>query len=338
MTFGKYLTGGAVAAIAAALALAATPAPAREARENMGRSWQPSSNSAKASERREARSVNRSQPVRQAPQRQPAAQRQQWSPPARPAPQVRQAPPQVRGPLRQDTGVARRDWPRGNDRSNRDARAGTTWNRGNAATPPAIRSVPVPSRNTTYADGGRNRSYTDSDRNRSYGGRHDDNARADRRSDDRSGRWADRRDDRWSDRQQERRTDWRGDRRGDRYAYNGGRRDGYRDHDGDHLRWDSRGWRNDHRYNWRDYRNSHRTVFRLGGYYAPYRNYSYRRLSIGFYLDSLFYADRYWINDPWNYRLPAVYGPYRWVRYYDDALLVDIYSGEVVDTIYDFFW
>ena len=31
-------------------------------------------------------------------------------------------------------------------------------------------------------------------------------------------------------------------------------------------------------------------------------------------------------------------GPYRWVRYYDDALLVDIYSGEVVDVIYDFFW
>ena len=32
------------------------------------------------------------------------------------------------------------------------------------------------------------------------------------------------------------------------------------------------------------------------------------------------------------------HGPYRWVRYYDDVLLVDIYSGEVVDVIYDFFW
>ena len=59
---------------------------------------------------------------------------------------------------------------------------------------------------------------------------------------------------------------------------------------------------------------------------------------IGFALDSLFYSSRYWIDDPWQYRLPDAYGPYRWVRYYDDALLVDIYSGEVVDGMYDFFW
>ena len=49
-------------------------------------------------------------------------------------------------------------------------------------------------------------------------------------------------------------------------------------------------------------------------------------------------SDRYWIQDPWQYRLPQVYGPYRWVRYYDDVLLVDIYSGEVVDVIHNFFW
>ena len=79
-------------------------------------------------------------------------------------------------------------------------------------------------------------------------------------------------------------------------------------------------------------------MFHVGRYYAPYRNYSYRRLSIGFYLDSLFFGSNYWINDPFYYRLPDVYGPYRWVRYYDDALLVDIYTGEVVDVIYDFFW
>jgi hypothetical protein len=55
-------------------------------------------------------------------------------------------------------------------------------------------------------------------------------------------------------------------------------------------------------------------------------------------LDSLFFGQNYWISDPFYYRLPEVYGPYRWVRYYDDALLVDIYSGQVVDVIYDFFW
>jgi hypothetical protein len=36
--------------------------------------------------------------------------------------------------------------------------------------------------------------------------------------------------------------------------------------------------------------------------------------------------------------LPPAYGPYRWVRYYDDVLLVDIRSGYVVDMINNFFW
>ena len=105
----------------------------------------------------------------------------------------------------------------------------------------------------------------------------------------------------------------------------------------DYRRW-NRGWRNDNRYNWRRYRAQNRRAYHLGRYYAPYRNYSYRRLSIGFRLDSLFFGNRYWINDPWSYRLPQVYGPYRWVRYYDDVLLVNTYTGEVVDVIYDFFW
>jgi len=26
------------------------------------------------------------------------------------------------------------------------------------------------------------------------------------------------------------------------------------------------------------------------------------------------------------------------VRYYDDVLLIDTYTGQVVDVIYDFFW
>jgi hypothetical protein len=102
-------------------------------------------------------------------------------------------------------------------------------------------------------------------------------------------------------------------------------------------RWD-RTWRNNNRYDWQRYRQTNRFVFNLGTYYSPYNNYSYRRLGIGSVLAQLFYGQNYWIDDPWQYRLPDVYGPYRWVRYYDDALLVDIYSGEVVDVIYDFFW
>ena len=102
-------------------------------------------------------------------------------------------------------------------------------------------------------------------------------------------------------------------------------------------RWNNN-WRRDNRYDWSGYRNSNRDVFRMGRYSAPYRNWSYRRLGIGFRLQPLFYSNNYWINDPGYYRLPEAYGPYRWVRYYDDALLVDIYTGEVVDVINNFFW
>ena len=41
---------------------------------------------------------------------------------------------------------------------------------------------------------------------------------------------------------------------------------------------------------------------------------------------------------PWQYRLPPAYGPYRWVRYHNDAVLIDTYTGEVEDVIYGFFW
>ncbi len=155
------------------------------------------------------------------------------------------------------------------------------------------------------------------------------------RQDDGHWRERDREVRREEDRRQEyRREDYRrdGDRRwdnrDDRQRYTAGR---------DYRRWDNR-WRDNRRYDWYSYRRTSPSTFRSGLYYAPYRNYSYRRLSIGFFLDSLFYSNRYWITDPWQYRLPDVYGPYRWVRYYDDALLVNTYTGEVVDVIYSFFW
>jgi len=102
-------------------------------------------------------------------------------------------------------------------------------------------------------------------------------------------------------------------------------------------RW-SNNWRNDNRYNWRSYREQNRNYYRPGRYYSPYRDRGYSRISIGISLGSGYYGSRYWINDPWQYRLPAAYGPYRWVRYYDDVLLVDLRNGRVIDVIRDFFW
>lgn len=144
----------------------------------------------------------------------------------------------------------------------------------------------------------------------------------------------------WS-RDNDRRTDvqrnWNGNDRS-RFDNNRSRFDGNRNWSGnDSRRWNNN-WRRDNRYDWFSYRNANRNLFRGDRYYSPYRNWNYRRLSIGFMLQPLFYSSSYWIDDPWQYRLPDAYGPYRWVRYYDDALLVDIYTGEVVDVINDFFW
>ena len=52
----------------------------------------------------------------------------------------------------------------------------------------------------------------------------------------------------------------------------------------------------------------------------------------------LLFEQHYWINDPCEYRLPYAPPGTRWIRYYNDALLVDMYTGEVVDVIRDFFW
>ena len=196
-------------------------------------------------------------------------------------------------------------------------RFGRRWDRGSdgsAATP----STPTRggdvnrtwSRNDDASDWRRNGTYTDPTRNRTYrDGRRGDSWR------DRDGRRDGYRNDTWRDRSSG--------------YYAGGR---------DYRRWDRHDWRRDRRYDWYGYRSHNRSLFSIGRYYAPYRNYSYRRPIIGLFLDNGFYGNRYWINDPWQYRLPEVYGPYRWVRYYDDVLLVDIYTGEVVDVIHDFFW
>ena len=251
----------------------------------------------------------------------------------------------------QPTASARNDW--GGDRE-QQREAGRSQAYARQAAAPQARvdgRVAVPSRNTTYT-APRDRSYGAYSRSGGWQGQQQQArgvgasnqpvagqpwARSgDRQADSRreNARENDRRADR---RQDARREEWRDDRRNYGQGYRDGRRADNR-YRNDYRHWDNRGWRNDNRYNWYRYRASNRSLYRLGRYYAPYRGYNYSRISIGFRLGSLFYSNRYWINDPWQYRLPEVYGPYRWIRYYNDALLVDIYSGEVVDAINNFFW
>ena len=176
--------------------------------------------------------------------------------------------------------------------------------------------------------------------------------RADRREDRRDFR-ADRRDDRRDfrverrDDRQDFRRDFRNDQRRDFRGQQGFRGDfrGQPNFRGDGRfgngyrgGW-NRDWRRDSRWNWQSYRNSNRNIFRLPRYYAPYGwNYGYQRFGIGFQLNYLLFDQRYWINDPYYYRLPVADYPYEWVRYYGDALLVDVETGEVVDVVYDIFY
>lgn len=105
----------------------------------------------------------------------------------------------------------------------------------------------------------------------------------------------------------------------------------------DHHRQWTIHWRDDHRFDWRGHRNQHRLLFRRGFYRDPF-GFGYQRFLTGWSIWPAYYRSSYWISDPSSYRLPPAYRPYRWVRYHDDALLIDLDSGEVVDVIYNFFW
>jgi len=102
------------------------------------------------------------------------------------------------------------------------------------------------------------------------------------------------------------------------------------------VQWSSN-WRNNSRYDWQNHRRHHRSLFHLGFYYDPF-GWGYSPYQIGWRMWPSYYSSRFWINDPWYYRLPYAPPGTRWVRYYDDAILVDTWSGQVVDVIYNFFW
>ncbi len=145
------------------------------------------------------------------------------------------------------------------------------------------------------------------------------------------------------DRRDENRDDRRRDQQRRAYGYGYGGNNGWRDQTYDRSRFEdrrawNRGWRSENRYDWTRYRSVNRNAYHLPRYYAPYGWNSYRRLSIGLSLAPQLWGQNYWIADPWSYRLPDAYGQYRWVRYYDDALLVDLESGQVVDAVYGIFW
>lgn len=87
---------------------------------------------------------------------------------------------------------------------------------------------------------------------------------------------------------------------------------------------------------WRDWRGENRSLYARGNWRAPFRYYSFRpgvRIAPTYWSSS-----RYWISDPWRYRLPAAGYGQRWVRHYDDVLLVDTRRGIVIRVIPHFYW
>jgi len=304
-------TAGAVAAVAAVLAFAAVPAQAREYGRHDNRDAQQSVNEPQDRghgrvEREQARVQVQAGEARPATHEQRAPQEQRAAQPQRTWANGRQqqvAAAQAR--QEQRAAQPQRTWGDGRQQQQRTyTPQAPTQQRSQWAD-----RAQQPDRRSQWADSPQRSQWSGSaqqtERNRTYDGR-DRNTTY--RNTDRN---------------------WGNDRTGNDRTY--------RDSHNSTRNWD-RSWRNNTRYDWQHYRSSNRNVYHVGRYYAPYRNYSYRRLGVGFYMDSLFFGQNYWISDPFYYRLPEVYGPYRWVRYYDDALLVDIYSGQVVDVIYDFFW
>lgn len=86
---------------------------------------------------------------------------------------------------------------------------------------------------------------------------------------------------------------------------------------------------------WRDYRRDHRNVYRAGRWDAPFR---YRQWNAGQQLRPAYYGSRYYIADPYRYRLPRPGMNQRWVRHYNDVMLVNVRNGRVLTVHRGFFW
>lgn len=115
----------------------------------------------------------------------------------------------------------------------------------------------------------------------------------------------------------------RHDRREDRREVRHDRREVRRDRH--ELRHDRRDVRRDR---------SHRRV----AYAAPYRNWRYRPVTVGYRLQPAFYGSRYYISDYGRYNLRMPHRWERWIRYGDDLLLVNLRTGRVLRVIHYRYW
>lgn len=102
------------------------------------------------------------------------------------------------------------------------------------------------------------------------------------------------------------------------------------------FREDRRDARRDYgRNDWRGYRQSNRALYRGGNWRSDYR---YRTFAPGVRIGAGYFAPRYYVNDYGRYRLPRPGYNQRWIRHYNDVLLIDTRRGRVIDVLRNFYW
>lgn len=102
-----------------------------------------------------------------------------------------------------------------------------------------------------------------------------------------------------------------------------------------HSRQDVREQRRDLRDAKRDYRQDVRDYNRAHPWgRAPFK---YNRFTIGARIQPVYFGPRYAVADWRRFHWAAPAANQRWVRHYDDALLVNVRTGRVVKVIYNAF-
>ena len=109
------------------------------------------------------------------------------------------------------------------------------------------------------------------------------------------------------------RGDGRGDWRGNGYGY---------------------GNRNYGRNDWRGYREQNRNLYRNQYNYG----FRYQQFRPGLRIQPQYFGQRYVIGNPYDYRLPRAGFHQRWVRHYNDVVLVDDRRGIVIDVFRGIFY
>ncbi len=77
-------------------------------------------------------------------------------------------------------------------------------------------------------------------------------------------------------------------------------------------------------------------AYHIGPYHPP-RNYRYRQWYYGEFLPGIYWGQQFWLQDFWLFWLEVPPVGYEWVRYGPDALLVDVTTGEVIQSVYGVF-